>query len=473
MPLRISFDNSYARLPDRFFHRQTAQPVAAPRLLALNEPLARTLGLSPQDLRSPEGLAMLSGNAAPDGAQPLAQAYAGHQFGNWVPQLGDGRALLLGEVVDARGIRRDIQLKGSGRTPFSRQGDGRAWLGPVLREYLVSEAMHAMGLATTRALAAVATGETVLRERPLPGAILTRVASSHIRVGTFQYFAARRDEDALRLLCDHTIARHYPQATGALDLLRGVIAAQARLVASWMGVGFIHGVMNTDNCAISGETLDYGPCAFMDDYAAARVFSSIDQFGRYAYANQPQMAVWNLAQLASALLPLIDPDGDKAVEIATEAVHAFPALYQTQWLAIFCAKLGLRGSDPGDTALVTDLLAAMERGGADFTNTFASLPDDPAAAFARPEALGDWPDRYAARLAQQGGADRAAQAQANPLVIPRNHQLEAVIAAAETGDLTPFTDLLAIVTAPFTPPPDRYRAPPRPEEKIAATFCGT
>src|SRR6056297_1759660 len=345
MGFQARFDNSYARLPARFYHRQPAEPVRAP-----------ALGLDPEALRSEAGVAVLAGNALPDGADPLAQAYAGHQFGGWNPQLGDGRALLIGEVVDRHGRRRDIQPKGSGRTPFSRMGDGRAWIGPVLREYIVSEAMHAMGVPTTRALAAVTTGERVLRERVLPGAVLTRVASSHVRVGTFQYFAARGDEEAVRLLSEHVIARHYPDATGALDLLTAVVAAQARLVARWMATGFIHGVMNTDNCAISGETIDYGPCAFMDAYSAGKVFSSIDVGGRYAYGNQPRIAAWNLAQFATCLLPLIDEDADAAVEQATEAVHTFPPVYEAAWLAAFRAKLGLTTEETEDAELITDLL---------------------------------------------------------------------------------------------------------------------
>lgn len=473
MTIQPQFDNSYARLPERFHRRQPPEPVKAPELLILNDGLARELGFSPDLLRSPEWIAALAGNRTPEGADPLAQAYAGHQFGGWVPQLGDGRALLLGEVVDVHGRRRDIQLKGSGRTPFSRMGDGRAWLGPVLREYLVSEAMHAMGIPTTRALAAVATGEEVMRERPLPGAVLTRVASSHLRVGTFQYFAARQDVDAIGILARYAIERHYPQADSALDLLRAVIAAQARLVARWMGVGFIHGVMNTDNCAISGETIDYGPCAFMDVYAAAQVFSSIDQFGRYAYANQPQIAVWNLAQFATCLLPLIDDDPDRAVELATAAVHEFPEIYDDEWLAQFRFKLGLTGQDEGDRALISELLDRMERGGADFTNTFVALPDDPSSAFARPEELGDWTIRYRARLDSQGGPDASAMADANPKVIPRNHMIEAAIAAAVAGDLQPFLDLLERSIHPFASAPEKYMAPPAPEEVVRATFCGT
>ncbi|MEM1160814.1 MAG: YdiU family protein, partial [Pseudomonadota bacterium] len=343
----ITFDNSYARLPDRFFSRQAPAPVAAPSLIRVNRGLARRLGINPVALETPELIAQLAGNGAPHGADPLAQAYAGHQFGGWSPQLGDGRALLLGEVVAPDGARFDIQLKGSGPTPYSRMGDGRAPLGPVLREYIVSEAMAALGVPTTRALAAVATGERVMRERIEPGAVLTRVASSHVRVGTFQYFAAREDAEAVRLLADHVIDRHYPEVAGAGDpylaLLEGVIARQAELVAHWMSLGFIHGVMNTDNMTISGETIDYGPCAFMDAFDPRKVFSSIDQGGRYAYANQPMVAQWNLACLAQSLLGILDGDKDTRVAAAQGAVDAYPALFEEAWLGRMRAKLGIAG----------------------------------------------------------------------------------------------------------------------------------
>ncbi|MEO1240064.1 MAG: YdiU family protein, partial [Pseudomonadota bacterium] len=359
MKLDFAFDNTFARLPAGFFAELDPTPVAEPALVSLNAKLANRLGLDAQALASPEGVAILAGNGVPVGAHPLAQAYAGHQFGGFVPQLGDGRALLLGEVVTPDAQRFDVQLKGSGRTPFSRGGDGRAWLGPVMREYIVSEAMAALGVPTTRALAAVTTGETVLRERPMPGAVLTRVAASHIRVGTFQYFAVRQDLAALKQLTDYVTQRHYPDADGALDLLNAVVGAQARLVAHWMALGFIHGVMNTDNTTISGETIDYGPCAFMDDYHPLKVFSSIDAHGRYAYARQPEVLVWNLAQLASALLPLIDTDQDRAVERATEAVHSFPDIYAAAWLTAFRAKLGLVTAEDGDKELIEGLLTEM------------------------------------------------------------------------------------------------------------------
>jgi len=478
MTLTIPFDNSYARLPDRFYHRQPGVPVRAPAPIVVNARLAEELGLDPHALASAEGTAILAGNATPPGADPLAQVYAGHQFGGWNPQLGDGRALLLGEVIDRHGQRRDIALKGAGRTPFSRMGDGRAWLGPVLREYVVSEAMHALGIPTTRALAAVTTGEPVVRDTgPMPGAVLTRVAASHIRVGTFQFFAARGDLDAIRTLTDHAIARHYPNADGALGLLRAVIAAQADLVARWMGVGFIHGVMNTDNTAISGETIDYGPCAFMDRYRGDQVYSSIDRFGRYAFDRQPDIAVWNLAQFATCLLPLIDADRETAIAAATEAVHAFPDRFRAAWLAVFRAKLGLRDTGPadGDGDLIHDWLAALETGGADFTNAHRGLADGTArAAFADPAALDAIAPRLAARHAAQGGPDRDAMARANPVLIPRNHRVEALIAAALSGDFAPFRRLNDALARPFDPDaPADLRLPPQPAEEVAATFCGT
>lgn len=479
MTIQIPFDNSYARLPDRFYARLDPTPVAEPGLIAVNATLARDLGLDPDALRSTDGLNVLAGNAVPAGADPLAQAYAGHQFGGWVPQLGDGRAILLGEVIDSKGIRRDIQLKGSGRTPFSRMGDGRAWIGPVIREYLVSEAMHALGIPTTRALAAVTTGEVVHRETALPGAVLTRVASSHIRVGTFQYFAARSDTDALRGLTDHVIARHYPDAGGALEMLDAVIAAQARLVAQWMGVGFIHGVMNTDNTQVAGETIDYGPCAFMDRYHPKTVFSSIDQFGRYAYARQPEIAVWNLAQLATALLPLIDDDQDRAVGMATESVHRFPELYAGAWLAVFRAKLGLSQAEDGDAELIQDLLALMAKQGADFTNTFRTLGDDRVRAqFAEPAAFDAWAGAWVARRRREAGtaAEQAAlMRRRNPAVIPRNHRVEEAIQGAISGDYSRFLNLDRVLSRPFDLAAEdtEYARPPKPDEEVTRTFCGT
>jgi uncharacterized protein YdiU (UPF0061 family) len=425
-------------------------------------------------LRAPDGVAVLAGNAVPDGADPLAQAYAGHQFGNWVPQLGDGRALLLGEVLGRDGTRYDLQLKGSGPTPFSRRGDGRAWLGPVLREYIVSEAMQALGIPTTRALAAVATGETVYRERALPGAVLTRVARSHIRVGTFQYFAARQDREALEALVAHVIQRHYPQAEGPLGLLEAVVAAQAKLVARWMGVGFIHGVMNTDNMSVAGETIDYGPCAFMDTYHPGKVFSSIDHLGRYAYANQPQIAAWNLAQFASCLLPLIEGGEDAAIASATEGVNRFVPLFQAEWARVFRTKLGLVQEEAEDVALAAALLDRMAQGRADFTRTFHGLADGTARAeFEDPEVFDAWHADWQARVAREDAAESAAAMRAaNPAVIPRNHRVEEAIAAAVGGDLAPFERLNAALARPFAPDEDLAQAPSEDQE-VRQTFCGT
>ncbi|MEO1275857.1 MAG: YdiU family protein [Pseudomonadota bacterium] len=465
----IPFDNSFVRLPERFFAPATPTPVKAPGLIAVNDALAEELGIDAAWLRSEGGLSALAGNAVPDGAEPVALAYAGHQFGGWSPTLGDGRAILLGEVEGAKG-RRDIQLKGAGVTPFSRFPDGRAALGPVIREYLISEAMAVLGVPTTRALAAVTTGQDVMRETPLPGAVLTRVASSHIRVGTFQYFAARGDLDALETLTAHALQRHYPEAEGALGLLNAVIAAQARLVAKWMGLGFIHGVMNTDNMSVAGETIDYGPCAFMDAYAPGMVFSSIDHGGRYAYANQPAAAQWNLAQLASALLPLIAPERDAAIAAAQAAVDGFLPLYQAAWRDVFAAKLGLVEAREGDTDLVDALLEAMV--GLDFTQTFRALSEG-----AVPEALTHWHSIWTARLAEEGATPEARQAAmqaANPAIIPRNHQVEAVIQAAMAGDFAPFHALHRALQSPFTAPEDSpYRAAPKPGEEVKQTFCGT
>lgn len=375
----IAFDNSYGRLPERFFARLPPTPVAAPRLIKLNIELARRLALDPDALASPQGVAYLAGNKVPDNADPLAMAYAGHQFGGFVPQLGDGRALLIGEVVDRDGARFDIQLKGSGPTPFSRRGDGRAALGPVLREYILSEAMAALGVPTTRSLAAVATGETVWRETPLPGAVLTRIASSHIRIGTFQYFAARGDEEGVRCLADYVIARHYPEAREAanpyLALFERIVSRQAELIAKWLLVGFIHGVMNTDNMSVAGETIDYGPCAFIDEYHPAKVFSSIDETGRYAYGNQPRIAQWNLARLAETLLPLLAEEQDAAIKDAQDALSGFAAQFEAAYAAGLRRKLGLLRPQPDDIALAQDLLDRMARHAADFTLTFRRLCD--------------------------------------------------------------------------------------------------
>lgn len=470
--MTFRFDNSYARLPERFYVRQAPTPVAAPVVFALNHELARSLGLDSVALSSRPDL--FAGNSLPDGAEPLAQAYAGHQFGGWSPQLGDGRALLLGEVLAPDGQRFDIALKGSGPTPFSRRGDGRAWLGPVIREYIVSEAMHALGVPTTRALAAATTGETVWREQPRPGAVLTRVAASHIRVGTFQYFAARQDTDALRLLTDHLIARHYPQADGPLALLSAILDRQARLIARWMSFGFIHGVMNTDNMALSGETIDYGPCAFMDGYDPKKVFSSIDQSGRYAYENQPNIALWNLAQFASCLLPLMGEEAP-AIEALTACLNRFPALYEAEWLRLFRAKIGIITPDDGDAELIETLLARMAAQGADFTRTFRGLATGLAPAeFTDPAPFHGWARDWSERIAREPDPQAVMRA-ANPAYIPRNHRVEEAIQAALQGDYVPFERLNAILKQPFNDQPgsEHFTLAPIADEEVRRTFCGT
>lgn len=488
----FAFDNSYARLPDRFFERFPPTPVAAPRLIRLNENLADELGLNAQKLSGSEGVAFLSGSEVPKGGTPLAMAYAGHQFGNFVPQLGDGRAILLGEIIDRDGVRRDIQLKGAGPTPFSRMGDGRAALGPILREYIVSEAMAALNIPTTRALAAVTTGEVVQRETQMPGAVLTRVASSHVRVGTFQFFAAREDVDALKHLADYVIARHYPDTTDAANpyrsLLDAVVARQAELIAKWLFVGFIHGVMNTDNMSIAGETIDYGPCAFMDNYDPQTVYSSIDRNGRYAYANQSQMAYWNLARLAEALLPLLAENQSDALKEAQAAIDAFASQFQTIYAAGLTAKLGLSESRPGDLELANDLLERMANNSADFTLTFrglcdvASQAEDNAAArsqFDEPSVFDDWAVKWRQRLSEEEGdknTRREAMRAVNPLFIPRNHLVEeAISAAVNEEDFSPFEKLLDVLSTPFEDRPgyDRYAEPPQPDQVVHQTFCGT
>ncbi len=472
MSMQISFDNSFARLTGGFYARQDPVPVREPKLVAYNSDLARVLGLPEKEL--PEFAEIFAGNRVPDGAEPLAQLYSGHQFGQYNPQLGDGRAILLGEVVGEDGIRRDIQLKGAGRTAFSRMGDGRAWLGPVLREYVVSEAMHALGIPTTRALAAVETGEVVLRDGMLPGAVLTRVAKSHLRVGSFQVYAARGETENLKTLTQYAIDRHYPEAEGPMGLLRAVRDAQARLIPAWMAVGFIHGVMNTDNASIAGETIDYGPCAFMDVYHPNTVFSSIDQMGRYAYANQPDIAVWNLAQLATALIQQME-DREAAVEEATEIVHAMPELMRQEWLRRFAAKLGISDVREEDAALVADLLTRMAHQQADFTNTFRSLGTDKARdQFTDPGAFDQWADGWKARLECEPDPEALMRA-SNPAFIPRNHRVEQMIEAAVKGDYAPFHRLNSVLSNPYEDQPDHadLRRVPTPEEVVPATFCGT
>ena len=487
----FNFDNSYARLPDRFFSRVSPSPVTAPRLIRFNDRLARRLNLNAGCFAA-DGVSILSGNTLASGSAPLAMAYAGHQFGNFVPQLGDGRAILLGEVLDQDGQRFDIQLKGAGPTPYSRRGDGRAALGPVLREYILSEAFAALGIPATGALAAVTTGEYVYRDPPAPGAVLTRVAASHVRVGTFQYFAARNDVEALRVLADYVIARHYPQAaqdknrfSALLDL---VIARQAGLIAQWMHVGFIHGVMNTDNMSIAGETIDFGPCAFIDTYHPGTVYSSIDQTGRYAYSNQPRIAQWNLTRFAETLIPLLADDQEAAVAIAQQAINDFGAHYEAAYEEGFRAKLGFLQPQPDDVKLGLDLLERMAANSADFTVTFRRLCDaavdqDGASSvrslFSDPSAFDAWALLWRERLAREGCdaiQRRDVMRAANPAFIPRNHLVEEAIVAAVSGDdFRPFEDLLEVLSRPYDDQPEsaRYTAPPTPEQVVHQTFCGT
>jgi serine/tyrosine/threonine adenylyltransferase len=484
--------SAYASLPERFFARVAPTPVAGPGVVKINHALAADLNFDLAGLDVPALAQLFSGNVLPQGASPIAMAYAGHQFGHFVPQLGDGRAILLGELRDRAGVLRDIQLKGCGRTPYSRSGDGRAALGPVLREYLVSEAMHALGIPTTRSLAAVTTGETVQREAAMPGGVLTRVAASHVRVGTFEYFAARGDIAGTRILADYVINRHYPlcarDPSPYLRLLEQVVSRQASLIARWMNVGFIHGVMNTDNMAVSGETIDFGPCAFMDSFDPATVFSSIDERGRYAYANQPHAAVWNLARFAETLLPLIDADPQRAIDAATEAISNFATLYADCWLGGMRCKLGLSTPEPGDRQLAEDLLDAMHRNQADFTETFRALcaasrdskDDGPLRAFfVNASDFDNWAQRWRTRTAREAITPMAraeSMQQANPAYIPRNHRVEQMIAAAvEHGNFGPFEELLQVLLEPYVErtPFAAYRSPPLPNERVLQTFCGT
>lgn len=484
--MQIDFDNSYARLPDHLFSRQAPTLVTAPKLIRLNHALAQELGLDPAQLDTPEGLAVLAGNAIPDGAEPIAQAYAGHQFANFVPQLGDGRAILLGEVINSAGQRRDIQLKGPGPTAYSRRGDGRAALGPVLREYIVSEAMTALGVPSTRALAAVATGETVYRESPLPGAIFTRVAASHIRVGTFQFLAAREDTAALRTLADYTIARHYPAAAQAanptLALLESVIRAQCDLVTSWLHLGFIHGVMNTDNVAISGETIDFGPCAFMDDFHPQCVFSAIDRNARYAWGNQPSIAQWNLTRFAETLLPILSDDIEDAKTLAETALAIFPDRFHTGYLAGFRHKFGLPDSlaDEG-AAFIKSTLEILSDQEVDFTLFFRHLTriaagesaDALHSLFKDTTAAETWLTEW--RTLATPTTSLATMRIANPTLIPRNHRIEQAIQAAQKDDYTLFHRLVEALAKPFDENPAYadLEAAPAPAERVTQTFCGT
>jgi uncharacterized protein YdiU (UPF0061 family) len=489
----VPFDNTYARLPDRFYARVLPTKVSEPRLVKVNCKLAALLKLDADELMKPEGAEIFAGNRLPAGAEAIALQYAGHQFGGFVRQLGDGRAILLGEVVGTDGRRRDIQLKGAGRTPFSRGGDGRAAVGPVLREYIVSEAMAALGIPTTRALAAVTTGERVVREEVLPGAVLTRVAASHIRVGTFEYFAARDDREALVTLASYALSRHYPDRTGTgndpLALLESVIAAQAELVARWLGVGFVHGVMNTDNTSISGETIDYGPCAFLDEYDPDKRFSSIDHGGRYAFSNQPRIAQWNLARFAEALLPLLADDEEQAVKLATERLDRFPSLFEAAHVRVLRAKLGLLREEGDDLALAADLLVRLATNGVDYTIFFRDLcasAADPSAdaklasQLEDPGAFHDWAESWRRRLAKEPDvtpeARAAAMRRANPAFIPRNHRVEqAIEAAIRRRDYQPFEDLVRVLERPFEEQPElaHLSEAPLPDERVRATFCGT
>ncbi|MEZ0272043.1 MAG: YdiU family protein [Methylophilaceae bacterium] len=475
------FDNTYSQLPPAFYRSQNATLVREPRMAVFNHALAESLGLDAKRLAEENGKFIFSGNETPVGSEPLAQAYAGHQFGNFT-MLGDGRALLLGEHIAPDGARFDIQLKGSGQTPYSRRGDGKAALGPMLREYLISESMHALAIPTTRSLAVVTTGEPVMRDAVLPGAVLTRVASSHIRVGTFQFAYAIDDAAALKALADYTINRHYPELATAenpyLALLYGAMDRQAALIAKWMHVGFIHGVMNTDNMTISGETIDYGPCAFMDAYDPATVFSSIDQQGRYAFGNQPPIAQWNLARFAETLLPLLHADIEEAVHLAEEALHAFPQKYEAAWLAGMRAKLGLLDEAADDAALSNELLACMLQHGMDYTNTFRALATEQSIHSSEPDVQA-WLARWRGRLNSQSVSREAAIAtmrSANPAVIPRNHLVEAALSAAvEDNDFAPFEKLLAVLASPFEETPENveYRMPAPPSRWPYQTFCGT
>ncbi|MBS1139354.1 MAG: hypothetical protein H6R13_807 [Proteobacteria bacterium] len=489
-PQFFAFDNTYVRDLEEFYVRWKPTPSSKPVLIRLNDDLARELGADPVALASPEGIEALAGNRLPEGAEPIAQAYAGHQFGGFSPQLGDGRALLLGEVIDRNGERRDIAFKGSGRTPFSRNGDGKCALGPALREYIISEAMHALGIPTTRSLAVVATGDMVRRDRALPGAVLTRVAASHVRVGTFEFFANNQGPEHVKRLADYVIARHYPQLADSaqpyLDLLTAVAERQAELVARWLGVGFIHGVMNTDNMTLSGETIDYGPCAFMETYSPGTVFSSIDSAGRYAYGKQAGIARWNLARLAETLLSLIDSDADRAIKLATAAIDAFPEQHAAHWLRVFRAKLGIdeTGDAEADRQLIDDFLLTLKHNRLDFTVAFRALFDAAAGNAARLQTLlaeatdfTDWQSRWQARQSERPSELLAAMQRANPAYIPRNHQVEAALdAAVEDNNLQPFERLLAVIQSPFDErAADAEYCEPAPTEFTTTymTFCGT
>ncbi|MDR7073051.1 protein adenylyltransferase SelO [Fictibacillus barbaricus] len=479
-----NLENSYSTLPKTFFAPIQPNPVQSPKLIILNESLAESLGLNPSGLKSEEGIAAFAGNQFPEGAASLAQAYAGHQFGHFA-RLGDGRALLIGEQITPQGNRVDIQLKGSGRTPYSRGGDGRAALGPMLREYIISEAMHALGIPTTRSLAVVTTGESVIRETELSGAIVTRVAASHLRVGTFEYAAQFGTFDDLKALADYAIKRHYPEVEENedryLNLFKELIKRQASLIAKWQLVGFIHGVMNTDNMTISGETIDYGPCAFMDTYDTATVFSSIDVQGRYAFGNQPSIGGWNLARFAESILPLLHEDQEKAVEIAQEAISDFGKLFYINWFSGMRAKLGFFNGEDEDESLIEDLLQLMNKHRADYTNTFRALTFDKTEElklFSVPEFM-KWHEKWQTRLSRQAESkadSKELMKKNNPAVIPRNHRVEdALKAAVENDDYSVMEKLLNVLSDPYahTPEQDKYTDLPPESDRPYRTFCGT
>ena len=476
----LRLESTYANLPEIFYTRLSPVPVSKPKVVIFNQKLAEEMGLDLTHFNEQQKADLLAGNLIPEGCTPFAQAYAGHQFGNFT-MLGDGRAIILGEHLSSSGKRFDIQYKGSGRTPYSRGGDGRAALGPMLREYIISEAMHSLGIPTTRSLAVVSTGETVYREDELPGAILNRIASSHIRVGTFQFAALHQEKTISQSLMDYTIDRHFPESKDhenkALALLDQVMKLQADLITHWMRVGFIHGVMNTDNMALCGETIDYGPCAFMDSFDPSTVFSSIDHQRRYAYANQPVMAHWNLARLAESLLPLIHENRETAIELAEDLLKAFEELYKSKWLAMMGNKLGLTKIEEKDEEMITELLDLMHEYSADYTNTFLDLGQKelPAEEFYISEDFSKWHNRWVERLQQEGGDSFALMRSVNPTVIPRNHKVEEALQAAERDDLTPFHHLLEAVTNPYESGEylKPYQTPPNPKEKVLQTFCGT
>lgn len=487
----FSFENSYSSLPERFYERLPPTKVTSPGLIRINSDLANELGLNPRKLKSEQAIEVLAGNRVPEHSKPIALAYAGHQFGGWVPSLGDGRAILLGELRNKSGQLYDLQLKGSGRTPFSRNGDGRAWLGPILREYIVSEAMHYLGIPSTRTLSALSTGDKVFREKPYPGGILTRVAKSHIRVGTFQYFYARQDYEALEILANYLIDRIYPELKSSenplLDLLDLIVDGQAKLIAKWMSVGFIHGVMNTDNTSLSCETIDFGPCAFMDRYQANKVFSSIDTNGRYAYANQPMIAHWNLAQFATTLVPILQLEEKTAIKLVTESINQFPQLYLDNWLAIFGKKLGIQNPGPDDFQLISSFLNILEEAEADFTLTFRTL----STVFARelassnfesfansPELIIKWLPSWLARLEKEQLDEENRlhlMQQVNPVYIPRNHQIERAIVEGVEGNFEKFNTMVEVLKTPYIYQPEfeEFEKIPSEDEVVTKTFCGT